>query len=156
MTARSEAARRRERERKYVKKEAEAWAEYGWATMVNWREAQFIGGGGKLITRPRDFFGTKDQAGYDLMAIDRESGQVVGIQVTETPFVRDDPTHPGWADRNAAHGPPPFAIAPPLLTVDEFMRRRSALLNDTAGGMVQVITSYCNSRSPDRRWWSRE
>lgn len=135
-----------------MKAEAETWVAMGWVPMLNWREARMIGPG-KLITVPHDFFGTKDHSGYDLMCVEASNGQVVGIQVTESPFERDDPTHPGWADHNAAHGPPPFPVPPPVLTVEEFMAKRAALPNDTAGGIAQVIVSYSDSRHPDRRWW---
>lgn len=145
MTVRSEAARRRERERKYVKAEAETWTAYGWVTMINWREAQYIGGG-KLITKPRDFFGTKDQAGYDLMGVYPELGQVVGIQVTESPFFRTD-LH-GGADRNAAHGPPPFKLQSPGVPVSALMEGEFTSL-----GIAQVIVSYSDPKHPDRRWW---
>ena len=158
MTSRSEASRRRTRERKYVKAEAEAWSQVGWETMINWREARMIGPG-KLVTVPRDFFGDKNHSGYDLMAVAPSTGQVVGIQVTESPFERTDPTHPGWADRNAAHGAPPFPVAPPALTVSEFM---AGALNPfdphrtVVGGIAQVIVSYSDSRHPERRWWAAD
>lgn len=140
----------RERTRAYEQREAKVWEKAGWLVQLNWRQAIFIGKG-KLITKPKDFFD-----GFDLLAV-HPFGRVAFVQVTGTPFARLDATHPGWADRNAGHGEPPFSFRPEMLevpSVDAWMR--DPTYAETRGGALgTVIVSYADARKPERHWWTR-
>lgn len=148
MSGKADRARTTERE----KKEAEYWQVLGATVQRTWRKAQFIGGG-KLITKPQDFFDA-----FDLVAIfplaDRGRGATAWVQVTESPFERSD----GTADRNALHGTPPFPWSGPPSTVEMWSCHDVINTNQSLNGFsnVQVIVSYANPRKPERRWWTQK
>jgi len=135
--------------RQYELREAKTWAEAGWLTEVAWKQALFIGGG-RLITKPRDFFGTKDQAGFDVMAV-HPLGKVAWIQVTASPFVKERDQK---ADRNAAHGKPPFSFDAPHKDVDAWMVNNEGNYGVWYDELGTIIVSYADARHPERRWWT--
>jgi hypothetical protein len=128
--------------RQYELREARAWAADGWLTQPTWKQAIFIGAG-RLITKPKDFFDA-----FDLVAV-HPRGMVAFVQVTASPFVK---TRDGKADRNAAHGEPPFAFSSDQwYEVDTWMRGASFL----PPALGTIIVSYADPRNPERRWWTR-
>jgi hypothetical protein len=138
VSAKSDRARRREHE----KREAAQWAAWGWTAEPTWREMRgFMPGRRIPIIKNRDFFGA-----FDVHAVHPWARAYAGIQVTETPFVKE---RDGKADRNAEHGPPPWGFSPPTVSVEAYANEPHL-----GGSVVQVIVSYANPRAPDRRWWT--
>lgn len=141
----------RARTRGYEKREAEFWAFHNWTVDLAWNECRgFIRAAGRVIPiiKRRDFFGK-----FDLLAINGVD-MVVGVQVTESPFVQ---VRSGKADSNAAHGAAPFAwdaegiegVGTPDRLAVEGDREGSGF----SPGFYQVIVSYADARKPERRWW---
>lgn len=129
----------------YEVREGKVWKAAGWIVQGTWKQAIFIGPG-RLITKPKDFFGTKEQAGFDTIAV-HPAGRVAFIQTTASPFVKE---RDGKQDRNAAHGEPPFSFDM-FGGPDAWMRNADA----RQPSIGTVIVSYADSRNPERRWWTR-
>ncbi|HEY1197290.1 MAG TPA: hypothetical protein VGG32_01000 [Thermoplasmata archaeon] len=142
---------------KYEDFEVAFWQAQGFSAEKAWKHLR------GLIRTPkgllprlerRDFLATEDRAGFDVMAVCfAQPIAAAYVQVTSTPFVQ---ARSGKEDRNAAHGPPPFAWPPPKRTVEEWI---SDVMTDTLfeyedPALVQVIASYAEGpRHVDRRWW---
>jgi len=131
----------------YEVREAKTWARFGWTVQGTWNQAIYIGPG-RLITKPKDFFGA-----FDNIAV-HPIGRVAFVQVTATPFAKSNQPGAG-ADRNAQHGEPPFAFCPNFVrTVESWME--NPLPEDLVGNLATVIVSYADARHPERRWWTRK
>ena len=132
----------RARRRSYEKKEAAWWAAHGFEVQLNWSEATYIPGRG-FTPRAKDFFER-----FDLVGVHPRFHVVAWIQVTESPM------QGRGVHRNADHGEPRWAWAPPSdRTVEEWIEFRDLeTVLDTRS--VQVVVSYQDARHPVRKWWA--
>lgn len=104
---------------------------------------------------------SENRAGADFVAFHEPTVTWALVQVTTSPFVK---VRDGYADRNAAHGPPPFALGVPTWndgdvaeheaepTPDDVIERPG----DVGESTVQVIVSYGKAKgrvTAERRWW---
>ena len=141
--------------RGYELKEAKDWKALGWLAQTNWKQARYVPGRRcptckrpRLITLPKDFFD-----GFDNLFV-HPAGKVAFVQVTASPFVKE---RDGKADRNAAHGEPPFSFVPLSgIGVEAWRTGPENALTGVFPSLGTVIVSYADARKPERRWWTAE
>ena len=145
----------------YEDREVDFWKAQGFHAEKAWKHLR---GMVKIPSGPRrglfprlerrDFLATEERAGFDVV------GAYIGlpiaavyVQVTTPPFVQ---VRSGKADRNAAHGPPPFDWPAPKRTVEEWVSdvQTETLFEYEDPALVQVLAGYADGpRHVDRRWW---
>lgn len=151
-------------------REMDYWTDHGWRVadagkVMAGYITKFVSGTKVLIPKlkRKDLFAVpkEGQAGADFLAFHEPTATWALVQVTTSSFVK---ARDGKADRNAAHGPPPFKLGVPTWsdgdvsdheadpTPDDVIERPGEIGEST----VQVIVSYGKKKgrvTVERRWW---
>jgi hypothetical protein len=130
------------------KKEADWWRAQGFEVQVAGRKAQYIGPG-RLITVPWDILGR-----FDILAVYPGWPTAMAlVQVTREPFY--DKELAPKKGRGAGHGEPLFDWPAPTFGVEEWVGEVQTGSLDGIPAQTQVLVSYAQVRTPDRRWWTK-